>query len=240
VIAMIHLDAVTDTPLLYGRRVPLLTDVTFDLPLGRYALVSETPEDHRAVIDVIAGLRPPDQGSVSHTGQISWPIGRQGFVRGRANGQDLIDLVCGLYDIEADYAFEVVATLISRPDYLDKRVEQWPPYVRQEFTFALALLPNFDIYVVDAAIPFEASRFTRLWQSLFEERLAGKSLILATYRQNQMLEYCAKALVYERSGLSIDEDLDACIKYFPARPSREDLGGANLIGAYNESGDLPY
>ena len=236
---MLDLHSVTDTPSLYGHSVPLLTDVNFHLPAGRYALLSETPEYHRPLIDILAGLRPPDQGSVSHIGRISWPIGRQGFVRGRCRGQDLIDLVCGLYEMDPDDAAELVATLISLPDYVDRPVEQWPSHLRQEFTFALALLPEFDIYVVDASLPFEPARFTRLWQALFEEKPVGKTLILTSNRQNQMVDYCAKALIYEQSRLKIDDDLDACIERYPARPSREEFGGA-LSGAYNEAGDLPY
>jgi len=237
---MLDLHSVTDTPSLYGRDVPLLTDVDFHLPAGRYALLSETPEYHRPLIDILGGLRPPDEGMVSHVGRISWPIGRQGFVRGRARGQDLIDLVCGLYDMDSEYAGELVATLISLPEYVDRPVEQWPSHIRQEFTFALALLPEFDIYIVDGPLPFEPARFTRLWQALFEEKLVGKTLILTSYRQNQMVDYCAKALIYEQSHLAIDDDLDACIERYPARPSREEFGGGALFGAYNEAGDLPY
>ena len=237
---MLDLHSVTDRPTLYGHDVPLLRDVDFHLPAGRYALLSETPEYHRPVLDVLVGLRPPDRGSVSHVGRMSWPIGRQGFVRGRASGDDLIELVCGLYEMDADEAGELVATLISLPDYISRPVEQWPAHVRQEFTFALALLPDFDIYIVDAPLPFEPARFTRLWQALFEEKLVGKTLILTSYRQNQMIDYCAKALVYEHGRLIIDDDLDACIERYPARPSREEFGGGTLVGAYNEAGDLPY
>ncbi|HEX5237826.1 MAG TPA: hypothetical protein VFW39_05115 [Sphingomicrobium sp.] len=237
---MIDLDAVTDTPLLYGRPVPLLTAVDFHLPAGRYALLSETPEYHRPLIDLLAGLRPPDEGLVTHVGRISWPIGRQGFVRGRVTGHDLIELVCSLYDMDLDYAAEVISMLVSSPEYVDLSIEQWPSHVRQEFIFTLGLLPEFDIYIIDAPIPSDPARFTRLWQAVFEEKLLGKTLILTSYRQNQMLDYCAKALVYEASRLTIDDDLEASIERYPARPSREEFGTAGLVGAYNEAGDLPY
>jgi capsular polysaccharide transport system ATP-binding protein len=237
---MLDFHSVTDTPTLFGRAVPLLTKVDFHLPAGRYALLSESPEYHRPLIDLLAGLRPPDEGLVSHVGRISWPIGRQGIVRGRATGQDLIDLVCGIYDMDPDYAGEVIATLISLPEYVDRPVEQWPSHIRQEFIFAIALLPEFDIYIVDAALPFESARFTRLWQALFEEKLVGKTLILTSYRQNQMVDYCAKALIYKQSRLAIDDDLEACIERYPARPSREEFGAGALFGATNEAGDLPY
>jgi capsular polysaccharide transport system ATP-binding protein len=237
---MIDLDGVTVTPMLFGRHVSVLQDADFHLPSGRYALLSDTPEFHRALIDVLAGLRRPDEGIVNHRGRMSWPIGRQGFVRGRASGHDLVELVSALYELDPHCAAEVVTSLVSRPDYLERPIEQWPAYARQELTFALALLPDFDIYIVDAPIPFEPARFTRLWQALFEEKLVGKTLILASYRQNQMLDYCAKALVYGGCGFDIDDDLAGCIERYPARPSREEFGGSGPAGAYNDAGDLPY
>lgn len=227
---MIDLVDVSEQFEIYGRTVELLRGVDFHLPAGRYALLSRTPDLHRPLIDILAGTKTPTAGQVLIPGSISWPIGRQGFVRGRMTGRDVIDLVGDLYDVDREYTADIVTMLISRPDYVDERIERWPPYVRREFTFALALVPEFDTYVIDAPLPFEESRFTRLWQALFEERLVGKSLILATYRQKQMLDYCAKGLIYDRDGFRIEHDLDGCIEQFPSRPVREEPGGDELAG----------
>jgi len=208
----------------------LLSDVTLDIPIGRYALLSRTPEFHRPVIDVLCRLRPTRHGFVSHDGRVSWPIGRQGFIRGKATGLRMIEFVCALYGCDADAAVELVADLISNPEYLSRPMEHWPLFVRQEFSFALALAPAFDVYVIEGAIPFEPCRFTRLWLALFEERLIGRTLLLSTYRQNQMADYCLKGLVYERSSLRIDDDLDASIRRFPARRSRSESAAGGEEG----------
>ncbi|SAH91819.1 ATPase component of an ABC polysaccharide exporter [Bordetella ansorpii] len=223
---MIHLNRVTDEPFTFGSRQQLLADVTLDIPVGRYALLSPTPELHRQVVDVLCGLRPPRQGFVQHGGAISWAIGRQGFVRGKANGLNMIQLVCDRYELDAQATTELVADLISEPQSLSKPMEHWPLYVRQEFSFALALAPAFDIYVIEGALPFEPCRFTRLWQALFEERLVGRTLVFSSYRQNQLADYCYRGLIYERSALRIEEDLDRCISQFPPRRSRAESGGA--------------
>jgi capsular polysaccharide transport system ATP-binding protein len=69
-----------------------------------------------------------------------------------------------------------------------------------------------------------------LWQALFEERLVGKTLILSSYRQNQMLDYCAKGLIHEHHSLKIDDDLERCVERYPSRPSREEFGAGEFIG----------
>ncbi|WP_144636189.1 ATPase [Bordetella genomosp. 13] len=228
---MIHLHGVTDEPYAFGSRQPLLSNASIDIPVGRYALLSPTPELHRQVIDVLCGLRPPRQGFVQHGGSVSWAIGRQGFIRGKASGLNMIQLVAERYDLNAEATVELVADLVSEPRSLGQPMEHWPIYVRQEFTFALALAPAFDVYVIEGAIPFEPCRFTRLWLALFEERLVGRTLVFSNYRRNQLADYCLKGLVYERSALRIEDDLDWCFAQFPARRSREDAGSA---------GDDPY
>jgi capsular polysaccharide transport system ATP-binding protein len=219
---MIHLNRISDAPRLFGAQSSLLAEANLDIPRGRYALLSHTPERHRPLIDILAGLRQPREGFVEHRGRVSWPLGRQGFIRGKASGIRMIEFVCALHGIEPAACIDFVADMITRPEHLHAPMEHWPLYTRQEVSFALALAPDFDVYVIEGVIPFEPCRFTRLWLALFEERLVGRTLILSTYRQQQMADYCIKGLVYERSILRIDDDLDACIRRFPSRQSRID------------------
>jgi len=236
---MIHLNGVTDEPYAFGSRQPLLLNADLDIPVGRYALLSHSPELHRQIVDVLCCLRPPRRGFVKHDGVVSWAIGRQGFIRGKANGLSIIDFVSEMYEIDPDATHELVADLVSDPKCLAKPMEHWPLYARQEFSFALALAPAFDVYVIEGSIPFEPCRFTRLWLALFEERLIGRTLIFSSYRQNQMADYCLKGLIYERSALSIEDDLDQCISRFPPRRSRSESGtGDDGFGGGFEEGQL--
>ena len=237
---MIDLFAVTDERDIHGHAVPLFDNVDFHLPVGRYALLSPTPDLHRAVIDVVSGIRPPRYGRVEISGAISWPIGRAGFVRGRTTGIDMIDLIADVHDVDRHLAAEVVTLMVSRPDALHDTVDRWPSYVRQEFIFALGLVPEFDIYVIDGPIPVDDSRFSRIWQALFEERLVGKTLILSSYRPKQLLDYCAKGLIYEGNSLRIENDLEQCIEQFPTRRPREDFGSEPAVMAGGDGGDFGF
>lgn len=228
---MIDLFSVTDEYQVYGREVTLFEDVDFRIPPGRYALLSRSPEYRSPVLDIIGGLRSPRRGLVNIVGSVSWAIGRMAMLRSKATGLDFIQFIADQYGIDRNPAAEFVTLLMSRPDFLDRPLHKWPPYVRQEFNFALGLVPEFDIYLVDGPIPSEDSRFTRLWQALFEERLVGKTLIMASYRPKQMLDYCAKALVYEGGRLEIETDLEECLERFPIRSAREQLGDLTNVGA---------
>lgn len=234
---MIDLFSVSDACELYGRDVVLFDKRDFHLPAGRYALLSHVPEHRRLVMDIIGGLRPPRKGSVEISGTISWPIGRSSMLRSKTSGIHFINMIADLYGLNRDSSGEFVSSLISRPDYLSHPLYSWPPYLRQDFSFALGLLPEFDIYLIDSMIPSEDSRFTRLWQALFEQRLVGKTLIFSSYRPKQLLDYCAKALVYEAGRLEIVSDLEDCLEQFPVRPAREAMVDSVNAGP-EEGGDF--
>lgn len=219
---MIHLTGVTDRPQLFGEKQLLLSDVNMVIARDQYALLSTTPDWHRPLIDVLAGIRTPSHGLVQHGGLVSWPMGRQGFIRGKGSGLKMVQLVCNLYGLDVLSSIDWLSDLMTNPEYLPKPMLEWPLYIRQEFSFALALIPDFDIYMIDGAIPYAPCRFTKLWQTLFETRLANRTLILSTYRHSQMTDYCTKAMIYERNGFRIEENLADCIGRFPARQIRND------------------
>src|SRR5690554_6246140 len=233
---MIQLFGVTDEPFAVGSRQALLTNADLDIRVGRYALRSAARAMRRQLLELRCCLRPPRQGFVHHSRQVSWAIGRQGFIRGKATGLSVIDFVSEMYEIDGDETHELVADLVSDPKFLARPMEHWPLYARQEFSFALALAPPFDVYIIEGSIPFEPCRFTRLWLALFEERLVGRTLIFSSYRQNQLADYCFKGLIYERSALRIDDDLDQCLSRFPPRRSRGDSGARDdgLGGGFDE------
>jgi capsular polysaccharide transport system ATP-binding protein len=222
---MLELAKVTDEPHLFGEQRLLLNDVSLDLPRGRYALLSATPELHKALIDVMAGLRPPNRGVVRHDGLVSWPMGRSGFARGKLTGLQMTWFICSVYGVQLTPCIDFLTGLMTAPEFLRRKFEDWPRYVLKEYVFSISLVPEFDIFFVDSMMPIDESRFSKLWQSLFEEQLAGRSLIFSCARENQLMDFCTKGLIYEDGRLWIEDDLEQCIQRYPLQESRAEESG---------------
>ena len=235
---MISLENVRDQPHIFGEYRTLLDGASLHLPRGRYALLSSTPELHPALISILAGTRTPRHGVVRHSELVSWPIGRGGFMRGKLTGVQMTRVICSLYGLDSVECVNFLGDIMTSPEYLDKRVFEWPAYVRQEYTFSLALVPSFEVFFIEAGIPSEDTRFSRLWRSLFEERLVGRGLIFSTYRQEQLVDYCTKGLVYDDGHFWIDDDLEQCIRRYPPRQSRAEQSSFEGDDI-EESGDSP-
>mgnify|MGYP001767401079 CR=1 FL=1 len=200
-----------------GAPRQLLIGVSMQIPVQRYALLSQDPTLHRALIDLLAGLRPPTVGRVWRTGVCSWPIGRSGFVRGRLSGWQAVRMVARLYGLDEDLCRWTVAETLSQPELFDTRLDLWPPSARQELVCLVPLLPQFDIYIADGPLPVRRDRYTTLWRALFAERVKGRMLVLSTSRLGEVSEHCDVALVLEGGVLRIETNLDDALLRYPLR-----------------------
>lgn len=232
---MIRIEHLTDCPFVSGQRRKLLSDVNLFVPNGRYALLSSTPQFRKPVIDLLGGTRPPLRGTVTTVGRSSWPLGRKGFLRARVTGYQMIRLIASLYHLDVGLAEEFIIDILDEPSLLRERLDHWPVIATQEFSYALAILPTFDIYLIDGFMPRNATRFSRLWQALFEERTAGKTLIFSGIREGQISDYCLSALILDNGALWIENDLEQAIRKYPTTRLGDEF--ASDVGEFQSSLD---
>lgn len=184
---------------------------------GRYALLVENPATRNPVIDLLCGTREPRTGRVERAGRASWPIGRVGFIRGHLTGWDVVAMICRIYDLNYSLAEGLVSELISNLESLRTPVGRFGPTERMEFTYALALLPKFDIYFLEGSLGFTNDQFAQLWRLLFEDRVKDRMLIVSSYSSAVVTGMCDKALCVARGSLTIDDRLDAALGRYPLR-----------------------
>jgi capsular polysaccharide transport system ATP-binding protein len=222
---MIELRDVFDTPTVAGEERCLALGVSMSIPRGRYAVVSRDPLLPRPTIDLFAGSRPPRRGVVYRSGVCSWPIGRPGVVRGRLTGVQIVAFIARIYRLDAILCACVVKDAMTNPRLLNERVEYWPLPDRIEFGLLLALLPKFDIYVVDGNLPYRNDRFSRLWTLLFDERIANATLIVSATRTAELKVLCDRAIIIQHGDIWIEKDLAHVLsQYSPAGKHVVDAG----------------
>ena len=217
---MIRLDDVS----LVSEGEYVLDGTSLDVPAGRYALLTEVPGDRTPMTDLLCGIRVPLSGRVLFSERQSWPIGRVGFIRGKLTGSDIIGMVCRMYALRRGKAQDLVGSLLTNPESLDLPTIEWSREMRVEYTYALALLPQFGVYVLEGNLPFSKGRFAALWRSLFLHRIQDRLLIVSTYDARVVGEFCDRAFCVAEGRAFIDERLDSALARYPLRepPARED------------------
>ena len=235
---MIAFKDVRDDPPGFGNKSAILYKVNVQIPQGRYALLADDNAFRRPVIDLISGTRPPTSGRVVRNGLCSWAIGRPSFLRGRTTGYELIRLVARLYHLDRRLCEGIVAEAVTDSERLDHPVTSWDASTYAEFGHILGLLPNFDIFVLDGVLPYRKGRFPGIWKALFEQRVAGKTLIMSTSRSGDAIEFCERALIIDGGQIRISDQLEQAIVEFPPRPAPEGTGSSAESVLVDTGGDL--
>ena len=81
--------------------------------------------------------------------------------------------------------------------------------------------PSSAAYVCTSRIGSAVSGSTGLCDALLDYAADRQALILCSYRPKQMLDLCAKSLIYEGGKLAIETDLEQRSERFPIRWARE-------------------
>ncbi|KAA3441935.1 ATPase [Mesorhizobium sp. SARCC-RB16n] len=220
---MIAFQRTSDGPEIAGIRRQIASSVDLDIPTGRYALLTGDPLAKKPAIDLLAGLRPPQMGRVSFIGLTSWPIGRPAFLRGNVTGRHVIALICRLYGLDMHVSNAAIEMIVTDPRHIDGKVDHWPAQFRYEFGLAAALLPPFDMYIVEGVFPFLKDRFSYLWNTLFERQSSGKMLIAGSNRVADLNRYCDRAIIVNRGRVAIANDLKKALDRYPPRAASYDV-----------------
>lgn len=234
---MIVFENVTDHVEVFGRPLDLLDRASIEIPPGRYGLLVTDPLTRRPLVDLLCGTRPPHRGAILRNERPSWAIGRTTPFRGLITGSDMLGLVCRLYDLDRRYAEAVIRDLVEDETVLGKPAEHWPAVARAEFGLAMALLPRFGTYITDGNVLFSPNRFGTLWRRLFEQRIAGNTLIISSFHISNISAFCEKALIVDNGVFSIVDDLDEAVDRYPPRPPIRESGRDNAGADDGDSGD---
>ena len=227
---MITLKNVSDAIYLDDVKYVLARDVSVTIPPGRYALLLGEPTLGRYAIDLLAGSRPPMKGQVVCHGLRSWPIGRGGVLYGKLLGGHIVGLIARLYGLDRTLCEVILKGLLTQPDQLDGIVSDWTGLMRREFLYALALLPKFNVHLVEGTLPSQPNRFASLWAPLFGERTLGQTVIMSGIGPpSEFMKYCDMALVFDGGQVFIEPDLEnALTRYTFAQQSSESTNRESL------------
>lgn len=213
---MIRFHDVSDSVAVNDRQVVMLSNVSLALPSGHLAILADNPFARRPLVDLLSGLRPPYKGHVAREGCISWPIGRYNFLHRHLTGLSVLQAIARVYDLDIKASLAFLEGILTEPWQIERPIGTWSTFSRFEFGNALALLPAFDIYIVDGSIEFSKERFGFIWQELFLDRIRDKTLLMSCLSVPTLKKYCRSALVVADRQLRLEEDLESAILKYPA------------------------
>jgi capsular polysaccharide transport system ATP-binding protein len=236
---VIRLERVDLTVRLGARTVQLLDRVTFTFSAPRAALLSREAKTRAGVIQLLSGAILPQRGRVARSGIVSWPIGQSGMFRGSLDGWSLISFLCDLYQCPHRRSRALVKDLLDEPEVMKHPFVRWPRESQMQFAYAAALIPRFDIYLIDGPLRLASPRFGPAWEAAFRERVARRQLIVSTTQTACLEALSPLAVEVDEGRLTEIQDLSDYLRRHrqgagdvqvpePASPQADDVDGIVL------------
>jgi capsular polysaccharide transport system ATP-binding protein len=207
---MLEFDTVSKSFWTGTQRKVILDGASFRVEVGQsIGILAPNGAGKTTIINMMAGLEKPDEGTVTKTCRVSFPLGFMGGVVNKHSGTENARYIARLYGLDPDYAEAFCRYLCGIEEYFDMPIGTYSQGMRARFTFALMLAMEFDIYLIDEGMPTTTDvDFNRKAGAILKERLQSATVVIVSHRPKTLQRFADKAAVLRDGKLHQFDSLE--------------------------------
>ena len=199
----------------HGGRRDVLRDVTISFRPGiNMGILGLNGQGKSTLIRIISGSEPPDSGTVTRTGRVSWPIGFSGGFKGSLTGRENMRFTCRIYGADMQEVTEFVEEFSELGPYMDMPISTYSSGMRAKLAFGLSMAIGFDFYLIDEAWSVGDAAFRNKAEKLFEARKAHATLIVVSHNVATISKNCDSAAVLHNGLLTEYENIGDALRVY--------------------------
>ena len=191
-----------------SRKV-ILDRASFKVTLGNsLGILAKNGTGKATIINMMAGLEKPDEGTIRRSSRISFPLGFMGGVVTKHTATENARYIARLYALDPDYVESFCRWLCGIEEYFDRPVGTYSSGMRSRFNFALMLALEFDIYLIDEGMPSTTDvEFNKKAGVILRQRLQNATVIIVSHQPKTLEKFCRSAAVLRNGQLYMFETL---------------------------------
>ena len=207
---MIEFDSVSKSFWTGKQRKVILDQASFRVELGHsVGILAPNGTGKTTIINMMAGLEKPDEGKITRTCRVSFPLGFMGGVIPRHTARENARYIARLYELDPDYVEAFCRYLCDLKEYFDMPIGTYSRGMSARFTFALMLALDFDIYLIDEGMPSTMdAEFNRKAGTVLKERLGNTTIVIVSHEPETLEKYASRAAVLKDGKLYQFNTLD--------------------------------
>jgi len=194
-----------------GKQHKIILDrASFTVELGNsLGILARNGTGKTTIINMMAGLEKPDEGVITRTSRISFPLGFMGGVISKHTAKENARYIARLYALDPDHVESFCRWLCGLGEYFDMPLGTYSSGMKARFTFALLLSLEFDIYLIDEGMPASTDvEFNKKAGMLLRERLREKTVIVVSHQPQTLEKFCRSAGVLRNGQLYMFDTLE--------------------------------
>lgn len=194
-----------------GRdRKVILDQASFKVELGNsLGILARNGTGKTTLINMMAGLEKPDEGRITRTSRISFPLGFMGGITSKHSATENARYIARLYGLDPDYVESFCRWLTGIDHYFDQPVGTYSSGMRSRFSFSLMLALEFDIYLIDEGMPSSTDvEFNRKAGMVLRQRLKDATVIVVSHQPRTLEKFCRSAAVMRNGRIYMFDSLE--------------------------------
>lgn len=210
---MIIFDNVTKFfPTQVGARY-IVRDINLTIPRGTsVGLLGRNGAGKSTLLKMLAGSLDPDRGRIERYGRISFPLGFSGSFHPGLSGAQNVRFVARIYGVDTLALLQYVEEFAELGDYLHEPVMGYSSGMRARLAFGVSMGIAFDYYLIDELTAVGDATFRAKCRAVFDERLKGADVIMASHSVGTLRSYCTTGIVLEGGQMTFYEDINEAIE----------------------------
>ncbi len=194
-----------------GRtRKVILDRASFKVEMGRsLGILAPNGAGKTTIVNMMAGLEKPDEGTITRTARISFPLGFMGGVIPKHTAVENCRYIARLYGLDPDYVEAFCRWMTGIGEYFDRPIGVYSAGMRSRFTFSLMLALEFDIYLIDEGMPSTAdAEFNKRAGGILRDRLKNATVVVVSHQASTIEKFCRQAAVLRNGQLYMFDTLE--------------------------------
>jgi capsular polysaccharide transport system ATP-binding protein len=207
---MIEFEGVSKSFWTGTQRKVILDRASFRVEIGNsLGILAPNGAGKTTVMNMMCGLEKPDEGKITRTSRISFPLGFMGGLSSKHSGNENARFIAKLYGLDPDYVEAFSRWLCDIKEYFDRPVGVYSAGMRSRFSFSLLLALEFDIYLIDEGMPGTADvEFNRRAGNILRDRLKGATVVIVSHQAATLEKFCRSAGVLRNGQLYMFDSIE--------------------------------
>jgi capsular polysaccharide transport system ATP-binding protein len=192
------------------QRKVILSNTSFEVRAGQsLGILAPNGSGKTTIINMMAGLEKPDEGTVTRTSRVSFPLGFMGGVVNKHTGTENVRYIARLYQLDPDYVEAFCRWMCDIKEYFDMPVGTYSQGMKARFSFSLMAALEFDIYLIDEGMPSTTDvEFNKRAGQVLRERLDRGTVVIVSHQARTLEKYCRTAAVLQDGHLYMFDTLE--------------------------------
>lgn len=163
------------------------------------------------LIRLLSGTELPDQGTITRSCRVSFPLGFGGAIHPNVSGRDNVIFIARVYGVDTKVVVDFVEDFAELGSYYDMPTRTYSSGMMARLAFALSLAIDFDVYLVDEITAVGDARFQARCREAFQRRIRYANIIMVSHSFETIRSYCDSGAILNDGRLEFYSSVDAAI-----------------------------